>query len=992
MPDQKTPAQKKPPVMPVIDGLTPAKWNAAMSRKPDGVSKKDWSVLTTTLFEIQAGRTIQKSQLDYAKKVAVAGKATPAMQKLLDDAETNRLTLAATESGSKQIAAQPPLEFQSATAKAPAAKPAVAAAHPASAAPHVVVTASTPTRPHAVARPAALASHRPPVARPAAAAAPVVVKIPPGLPADQAASYRQLVAAVRAGKSQGISYGKLNFAYETADRADDWENRDIILGQMHKLRPLVTRPGKAGFRYGVNDAEYANYAKVENALKAGQGASVPEKNLVLAHKTAVKYGHTEQADAIAALLPSGGKVPIVVAAKGKPAAPAPHAAHAAHTRPTHAAAKVATVAAPAAGAAAVAATVAAKKSSGPSKPESVSDQDWTTFKSVLDQLGKGVVPPTKDLQTASRVSTEMQSAGMKFPLTNSMIFHVLALGDAATVKQLAEVRRLSIAEKKPDAVVKIFNQRLIMAAIKSNSPADMKVAEQVARTSGQTKTADAFAQKLKSFSPAAGGTAPAPTAATLAMAKPAPQRPTRQGAPAPSVGRPKAIAQAPAAPKGYTAADSKAVDEGLKKLDRYEKEALLNASHKMAAKQPLTLKELTEAQAAADKAGLTAPAVKFGRAASELHQKMAAADAAKRAAGAPKVAAAPPKAPPPPTVVAKVPVVPPPAVVAVQSEKLGVHPADTDDLIKTAKSNTAAAKDAQKTIAEGAKTAQGAAAGNPADQKKISDLQAEAEKPGPEGVEAQKKLAGIAASNSITITVAQPNAAPGAAPAPQQSFTPPEGRGEPLPPPLVSEADVGPRPTPVTSRGPAFRRPAPVDDAGPGAADIPPPPPPTPEEVANPGDTPVSSKYVKGAAVALGVGAAAGGAAGVILSAKKNDEGAKNNMRAGAALVDDLDSEDPQTKSTAQETLAGIKARDKAGDPAARKQLEGVAAAAATKKAMEDKKKADKAKVLKDIRSGMVLASVAGPPSDNPVPAVLGALALAGGGLFLAIRGKKKAA
>jgi LPXTG-motif cell wall-anchored protein len=915
-----------------------------MSRKPDGVTKQDWSVLTTTLFEIQAKRVIQPSQLAYAKKVAVQAKATPAMQKMLTDADTDRLMLASTESGKKQIASQAPLKFQKVGASTPAAPAAstVAAKKPTTAAPRVAQ--------HAPAAPA-VASHAAPA--PAAGG----VKIPAGLAPDQAASYKQLVAAVKSGKAQGISYGKLNFAYEIANRAKDTQTRAQIFGQMHKLRPLVDIPG----RYGVTDAEYANYAKVDNAIKTGGGHDVPQKNLVLAHKTAVKYGHTEQADVLAALLPAGA-IAATAAVAAKATAKKPPVVKVAQTTK-------------------IDAVDNALKSKSPGKPESVSEQDWTTFKSVLDQLGKGSVPQQKDLTVAAQVSGQMHAAhGTNYPLTNTILLHTLAIGDAATVKQLAEARRLSIVEKKPDPVVKIFSQRLVMAGIKSNNPADMKIAEQVARSSGQTKTADAFAQKLKSFAPAAAATTAVAVATTSK---------THQGDKPPGGSRPKQPLPAPRNTMltSYTPDDSRAVEDGMKKLDKYEKEALENGAHKLATKQPVTLKELTDAQAAADKAGLPTVAAKFGKAATDVHQQMAAEQEKRLAGTSARIAARPTpplKAPPSPTVVAKVPIIPHPQIVVDQSNALGVPPTVTADLIKTAKTGGSASKDAQKTIAEGSATAQAAAAGNTAAQQHIADLQAAATQPGPAAIEAQKKLAGISAANSITVTVNTPGAAAAAA--------------EPLPPPLESgqrtmQPNV-PASMPVTQRSSAPRSASRSTSASsePVADNIPPPPPPTPEEVANPGDTPVSSKLVKGAAVALGVGAVAGGAAKLILDSKKGDQSAKNNMQAGATLVDDLESQDPDTQAAAHSTLAEIKDRQKAGDPSAKLQLEGVAAAAATKKAMEDKARSDKAQVLKDIRGQEVQASVAGPDTGNYVPAVLGSVLLLGGGLFMAIKSKKKAA
>jgi hypothetical protein len=954
MPDptspSKTPAPAaRPAQMPVIDGLTPEKWQAAMKRRPTTIPKQEWGVFMTTMYELGAGRIVPASRIKAAKATAAKANVGDKIAKQLDDAETKALMTQATSDGRQQLASQASLKFVRPGAAA-ATKPPVAAAKLAN--PSTKVAQRVP-------------SHAAPAVAATAAPAADGVKIPAGLAPDQAASYKQLVAAVRSGKAQGISYGKLNFAYEIANRAKDTQTRAQIFGQMHKLRPLVDIPG----RYGVTDAEYANYAKVDNAIKTGGGSDVPQKNLVLAHKTAVKYGHTEQADVLAALLPAGAI-----------AATAAVAAHAVTKKPP--VIKVAQTTK-------IDAVDTALKSKSPGKPGNVSEQDWTTFKSALDQLGKGSVPPQKDLTVAAQVSAQMHAAqGTNYPLTNTMLLHTLAIGDAATVKQLAEARRLSIVEKKPDAVVKIFSQRIVIAGIKSNNPADMKIAEQVARSSGQTKTADAFAQKMKSFAPAAGVAVATTAVAVAATSK------THQGDKPPGGSRPRQPLPAPRVVSASSLAasaepndnDRKAVEEAEKKLDKYERAALENGAHKLATKQPVSLKELTDAQAAADKAGLSTVAAKFGKAATDVHQQMAAEQEKRLAGTSARIAARPTpalKAPPSPTVVAKVPVLPHPQIVVDQSNALGVPPTVTADLIKTAKTGGSASKDAQKTIAEGSATAQAAAAGNPAAQQHIADLQAAATQPGPAAIEAQKKLAGISAANSITVTVNTPGAAAAAA--------------EPLPPPLESgqrtmQANT---PMPVTQRTPgasrfASRSTSPSSE--PVADNIPAPPPPTPEEVANPGDTPVSSKLVKGAAVALGVGAVAGGAAKLILDSKKGDQDAKNNMQAGATLVDDLESEDPTTKAAAHSTLADIKDRQKSGDPNAKLQLEGVAAAAATKKAMEDKARKDKSDVLKDIRGQEVQASVAGPDTGNYVPAVLGSVLLLGGGLFMAIKGRKKAA
>jgi hypothetical protein len=1143
-PASQTSVQKKLAVIPVVDGLTPEKWSAAMSRKPDGVTRKDWSILTTTLFEIQAKRIIQPSQLAHAKNVADLVKASPAMQKMLADADNNRLTLATTEVGKQQIASQPRLKFQSVvssptgigyeivpippptattTSKQPTSAPVTRTQQVA----HVATATSKKSTSTPVAhsqqvnRPTTVAANKP--------APPGGVKIPTNMPPDQVAGYKAVVTAVITHKAQGISYGKLNSAYEIAGRAKDDPTRDVILSQMHKLRPLVKKPA----RYGVSDAEYANYALVENAIKgnAPEGA-ISQKNWVLAHKTAIKYGHTEQAEKIAEQLPAGTVGPtIVIKADKKPA-----------TAPARVANTV-KVAAPAAGATDAAIAAIIHKKSDTAKPGNVSDQDWMTCKSVLDQLGKGVIPPQKDLSTAAQVSGQMQiTHGTKYPVTNTILLRTLAMGNTATVKQLSEARRLAIADKKSDAFVKIFSKQLVMTAIKSNNPADMKIAEPVARANGDSTIADSFALKMKSFAPVATVatvTAVAATKAVPSTTKMALLGPPPAGIPAeqwkkcppppagvsvaawrqyatvnyflnekgqiPSVseahkaaqiaiyspnpynahvltalamgdaatvvqlntvrsealatnhviaanaigqriivaahksGKPEdlktgqlvaqqmghtetaaafakkiapvagvataaaavAVATAPRTHQGdktaapsrskqapstsptVTAEDKKAVDDGLKKLTTYEQADLLNATAKLSRNQPVTLDELTAAQAAADKAGLRTPALKFGKAASDLHVKMAAEQEKRLSGTAARLATRKTPVRVPPAVAAKVPVIPPPTTIADQSAKLNVPPQATQETLQTAKGSGPEAKEAQQNIAQGTATAQAAADGNAAAQKHIADLQQAATQPGPEGLDAQKKLAGIAAGNAITVTVNN-QMPPGASPPPPSvtpsgapqapSYSAPEPRGEALPPPLMSSA-----PTP---RG----RGIPVSERTPAP---PPPPPPTPDEVSSPGDTPVDSKLVKGAAVALGIGSAAGAAA-VILGAKKGSQSDVNNMQAGARVVDDMESSDPATRANAQKTIASLKADAKSGDSFSSRKLDGIAAAAATKKAIEAKQRKDQAAVLKEIHEQEIQASIAGPDTGNYVPAVLGSLLLAGGGIFMAMKSKRR--
>lgn len=962
MPDQTTAAPHQL-LVPNLPNVAPGTWTAFMKKRPAAVPRAEWQNYGVTLFEIAGGRLVPSSRIKSAQKIAVAAKASDETKKRLDDALTQVQMEEATESGKAKIAAQAPVKFvHPAESKAPKEAPAVAAKTPAPRpAPAAHADHAAPKR--AAAATAATAT--------TAAAAASTKKGPAGLTPAEAAAYRKIVDDAKAGSlSHGTTYGKLNFAYEIAKRSGDEQARGAIGHQMNLMRPMAPGPG----RYGVSDKEYDNYARVWAAMSKDE--AIPQANLKAAMATAKKYGHTELSDMLAEKLPKEA-----VAAAPKKVAPPTGA------RPSHPAAKVA-AAAPAAGAAVAAKRVA---SGEPGKPESVSDQDWATFKSVLEQLGKGIVPPTKDLNTSAQVSASMQAKGKSYPATNTLILHTLALGDAATVKQLAEARRLSISERKPDAVVKIFSQKIVMAGIKANNPADMKIAEQVARQSGQTKTADAFAQKLKSFAPAAGGTAVATAAAaatTVAVA-----RRTHQGAPAPAPSRPTGPSVVVPRTQNvkYTEADSKAVDEGMKKLDRYEKHDLLNAADKMAKGQPLTLKELTSAQAAADKAGLKVPAARFGKAASDLHAKMAAEQDARLSKTKARLASRPTPAqkpavvpPPPPVVLAQVPVTPNAATVKAQAAPLGVPPAKVAEVITTAKSDGPKSEQAKKIIEQGAVVSQQAASSDPqaaAQARGQIDVWVRVAKTdSPEAVTAQQALTGVAAANAVTVATAKA--------APPRPAAPPEGEDQIAEPAFVAAPAPAPRGAPARTRAP--KAPPPIENAPAPSA----PPPilaaaePAPAEVA---DVPVTppSKSVKVAAAAAGVTAAA--TAGVILASRSGDQGAKNNMQAGAALNRDLQSEDPETRSAAQATLAELKQRKAAGDKTAEAALAGTAAAAASADAI---KKQTPEEVRKEVRKETMQASIAGPPPENTTGLVVGALALALGGGYMLIKSKggKKAA
>jgi hypothetical protein len=947
-PTSKTPTHKPAQVMPIIEGLSPETWKAALSRRPDGVSKADWSILTATLYEVNAGRVVKASQMSYAQKVAATANIPAGLQKKLADADLNRLTLEATSSGRQQIAAQPPLKFQRLDAsgkQSPTSGPAVAA-KPTAPAAHLQTASHA--APHD--RPASTVAQH---ARPAPAGPTSTIKIPPGLAPDQATAYKHVVAALKSGNAKGISYGKLNFAHEIAKKANDADSGNAILRQMHALRPLAPGPG----RFGVSDAEYANYARVESVVKGGVGGGqISEQNMVAAHKTALKYGHTEQADAIAAFLPAGAIAATAVAvhAAKKPPAHAAPAAHASRSA-SHSASAPSAPSALSPSALplgpAPAGITAEEWKKAPQPAAGVPVPQWRTYLTVNYLLNNhGKISSVADLQTASGVSLKIN----KDP-GEGMILHALAKGDEASVNTLTEARRLALAANHPKAA-RVIGERVIVAAHRSGKPADLKLAQTVAEEMGHHKTAAALAAKA---APVAAAAALATTAVAVAAPK------THQASTPPAAARPKTPAPAArTAARGYTDEDSKAVSEGMKKLDRYEKEALLNASDKLARKQPLTLKELTEGQAAADKAGLNVPAARFGKMASELHVKIALEQEQRLAGTRARIAARP--TPPPPATVAKVPVTPPAATVAVQSGNLGVPPAKTAEVITAAKGGN---KDAQKTIAQGAAVAQAAAAGQPAAQQQIATWQQQATQPSPEAPAAQKALTGVAAANSIT-------AATAAVPRPTPQVQP-EGEGVPLPPPLVSEAPRMRACAPPMQQARYTRE---AEQQMPEEA----PPLPPPEHVAEVRTTP-STKLVKAAAVAAGVSAVAVGA--TIMAAKKGDQSAQNNMQSGAVLAEGLENNDP----AAQATLSQLKTAAASGDSDAKAKLTGVAAAVATGKAIQEKAAKDKAAVLKEVRGEAIQASIAGPPSDSMVSAVLGSLALAGGGLFMWLKSKKAA-
>jgi hypothetical protein len=294
-----------------------------------------------------------------------------------------------------------------------------------------------------------------------------------------------------------------------------------------------------------------------------------------------------------------------------------------------------------------------------------------------------------------------------------------------------------------------------------------------AKKYGHTETAQLIAAKL-----------PQPTQQPAVAAKAPPQKMAEPVTAAKSAATAATVATAaiviPAAKKGHTSEDSRAVEDGMKKLDKYERQDLTNAGNKIAKGQPLTLKELTLAQAAADKAGLTVPAAKFGNAASDLIAKQQQATPSPRTSS-----------PPNPAEVAKVKKTPSQATVVAHSARLGVPPKKAAQIITEAKKNNTKAR---QLVARGAATAQAADRGIPEARQHIAQLQQTAAgPPSPASAAAQQELTGIAAANAITADSSDDLAEP--------IFSRPPSPPPNPPPATVAKVNHTPSPAVVAAAG-----------------------------------------------------------------------------------------------------------------------------------------------------------------------------------------------
>lgn len=452
--------------MPILPNVTPDGWAASIKARPSNVTAAEWNAFALVAAEMGAKRAVSSARLKAAISTGQKGSAPSEMIEQMKDALLNSLQLEATDTGKAQIAAQKPLTFARAGG---AAAPAAAAA-----------TAAAVT---------------PAVAKAKAAA---------GAPGGEDAAYAKIVKDVQAGKGKTYTYGKLNFAFEIARKKGDVPTQSAIAKDMHEIRPLVPGPG----RYGITDKEYTNYAMVMKALTDGDDA--PAAAMAMAAKTADKIGHTEVATMLRDKLPAApatAKAPVVAA---KAAAPTPS-----KKVPVAAAATVAT----AATAAAVVATkgpegdfrgvpAAIWKKLPPPPSQSISMADWQTYAVVHYFLGtKNAMPTPDELRTASAVAAKVGKPA------RAKIYGALAPGQ--TIATMVDARKTALGTSPPSKyAAEIIGNSIIAQAAHSDDPATLKLAAQIAKEQGHSKTYTALLARI----PAAPGAA---VAAKPAAAKPA---------------------------------------------------------------------------------------------------------------------------------------------------------------------------------------------------------------------------------------------------------------------------------------------------------------------------------------------------------------------------------------------------------------------------------------------------------------------------------------
>lgn len=129
---------------------------------------------------------------------------------------------------------------------------------------------------------------------------------------------------------------------------------------------------------------------------------------------------------------------------------------------------------------------------------------------------------------------------------------------------------------------------------------------------------------------------------------------------------------------------------------------------------------------------------------------------------------------------------------------------------------------------------------------------------------------------------------------------------------------------------------------------------------------------------AAGAGVAAGSVAAAVLAAKRGDKRAQAEMHEGAVLATDMEDQKPE----AHAHFANLQTAARAGDKNAEGKLIGVAAAAATSKAISAESiEAPEASVAGSGGGGGIAAAIAG--------VVLGAIMI---GAMAKSKGAKKAA
>jgi hypothetical protein len=509
---------------PDLPNVTADSWKHLLATKPTGVSATEWKQFCQTFAQLTAGRALPSTQIKSAQEIATKANSSDRVKKYLDDAYTDALENETTVDGRNRIASESKVAYVKASSGSTPSKEREGVASAPSPKP-----VSSPAM--APSRSAPSATSPAPIALAQRPVAPPQPRVPPGMAPDEQTAYLRVLSAVRAGKGRTYTYGKLNFAYEIANRASDLDAKAAIAADMKKLRPYAPGPG----RYGVSDKEYKNYEMVEKSLGDSEAVQPSQSALVAAYKTAKKYGHTEMAAGIATKLPPDFEKSLAPVATATAVTVA--------TKP---------------GASSAASGVSALGprppeidedwwKDAPAKPANVPLDEWRNYLVVNYQLTKtGVVPSRDSLLSAAKVA---DVRGVK---NGTMIFKTLAKGDAATPSELSLALKTSLAGKAPQKITAgIFADRLVLVASHTNDLGDLRLAEAGARSVGKTQTAMALQQRIAEATPR-----PAPAPVAIAAPTPTVSTPKRQGSPAPIPFAPVVAAAVPVTPKAKAVSDS----------------------------------------------------------------------------------------------------------------------------------------------------------------------------------------------------------------------------------------------------------------------------------------------------------------------------------------------------------------------------------------------------------------------------------------------------